>query len=64
MRLSHLLHMDDASTKNQLTSLINLTEQFSGDIEMNFGVEKCKTQVIRKGVQQQIPNITQNNEII
>ena len=31
---------------------------------MTFGVEKCKTQAIRKSVQQQIPDITQANEII
>ncbi|KAJ3660258.1 hypothetical protein Zmor_004714 [Zophobas morio] len=67
-RISHLLYMDDikiyASTQNQLTNLLNLTEQFSGDIGMSFGIEKCKTQAIRKGVFHQLPHITQNKEII
>src|SRR5699024_3774954 len=40
--VSHLLYMDDiklyASTKNQLTLLIQLTENFSTDIGMSFGI--------------------------
>jgi hypothetical protein len=39
--------MDDiklyAATNNQLQELLQLTQTFSRDIRMTFGVEKCKT---------------------
>jgi hypothetical protein len=51
-RLNHLLYMDDiklyAATNNQLQELLQLTETFSRDIRMTFGIEKCKTLSIVK----------------
>jgi len=45
--LNHLLHMDDiklyAATNNQLQDLLQLTQTFSRDIKMVFGILKCKT---------------------
>jgi hypothetical protein len=39
--------MDDiklyAATNNQLQELLQLTQTFSRDIRMTFGIEKCKT---------------------
>jgi hypothetical protein len=51
--LNHLLYMDDiklfASNNQQLSSLLQITETFSSDIKMNFGIDKCKTCSIEKG---------------
>jgi hypothetical protein len=51
-RLNHPLYMDDiklyAATNNQLQELLQLTQTFSRDIRMTFGVEKCKTLSIVK----------------
>jgi hypothetical protein len=45
--------MDDiklyAATINQLQELLRLTQTFSRDISMVFGVEKCKTLSIAQG---------------
>jgi len=45
--------MDDiklyAATNSQLQGLLQLTETFSRDIKMSFGIEKCKTLRIAKG---------------
>ena len=38
-----------AATNNQLKELLRLTETFSRDIKMVFGIEKCKTFSIAKG---------------
>lgn len=47
--------MDDvklyAATETQLKHLIELTFNFSNDIKMEFGLNKCRTQTLRKGVQ-------------
>jgi len=44
--------MDDlkvyASTEQQPSLLLSLTEVFSNDIKMSFGADKCKPQSIRK----------------
>jgi len=52
-RLNHLLCMDDtklyAATNNQLQEILRLTQTFSRDIKMVFGIEKCKTICIAKG---------------
>jgi hypothetical protein len=43
-------NMDDiklyASKKNHILSLLTITENFSNDIGMSFGIDKCKTQSI------------------
>jgi hypothetical protein len=45
--------MDDiklyASKKNHILSLLTITENFSNDIGMSFGIDKCKTQSICRG---------------
>ena len=52
-RLSHLMYVDDiklyASDKKKLNILTQLTETFSNDIKMEFGLDKCKTQSILQG---------------
>ncbi|PZC84738.1 hypothetical protein B5X24_HaOG204286 [Helicoverpa armigera] len=44
--LSHLMYMDDiklyAANTNDLFKLADITQQFSNDICMQFGVDKCK----------------------
>ncbi|XP_030765533.1 uncharacterized protein LOC115889621 [Sitophilus oryzae] len=50
---SHLPYVDDlklyAESKQQLESLLTVTQQFSDDIKMNFGLDKCATIEIKKG---------------
>ena len=65
--LSHLLYMDDlklyAATRSQLEKLINITQSFSDDINMSFGLDKCRTLHIEKGKvisETAISNITGN----
>jgi hypothetical protein len=45
--------MDDiklyASKKNHMLSLLTITENFSNDIGMSFGIDKCKMQSICRG---------------
>lgn len=52
-RLSHLLYMDDikiyAANARELRALLHCTEQFSNDIKMSFGLEKCKTLSVERG---------------
>ena len=52
-RSNHLLYMDDinlyAATDKQIQGLLQLTQTFSRDIKMSFGIEKCKTLRIAKG---------------
>jgi len=52
-RLNHLLYSDDiklyAATNNQQQELLEITQTFSRDIKMVFGIEKFKTLFIAKG---------------
>jgi hypothetical protein len=69
-KLNHLLYMDDiklyASKKNHILSLPTITENFSNDIGMSFGIDKdkCKTQSISRGHYKNLEHITQEGEII
>jgi hypothetical protein len=67
-KLNHLLYMDDiklyASKKNHILSLLTLTENFSNDISMSFGIDKCKTQSICRGHYENLEYITKEGEII
>jgi hypothetical protein len=51
--LSHLLYMDDiklyAKSLNDLNVLAKIVERFSTDIKMDFGINKCKIQSVKKG---------------
>ncbi|RVE41550.1 hypothetical protein evm_013800, partial [Chilo suppressalis] len=51
--ISHLLYMDDlklfAPTKLQLMELLKVTETFSKDINMEFGVDKCAVMHVKRG---------------
>jgi hypothetical protein len=38
-----------ASKKNHILSLLTITENFSNDIGMSFGIDKCKMQSICRG---------------
>jgi hypothetical protein len=66
-KLNHLLYMDDiklyASKKNHILSLLTITENFSNDISMSFGIDKCKTQSICRGHYENLEYITKG-EII
>ncbi|KAK4879905.1 hypothetical protein RN001_008051 [Aquatica leii] len=54
-KITHLLYMDDlkllVATKQQLNQLLKITETFSKDINMTFGIDKCKINSIVKGRQ-------------
>jgi hypothetical protein len=67
-KLNHLLYMDDiklyASKKNHILSLLTITENFSNDIGMSFGIDKCKTQSICRGHYENLEYITKEGEII
>lgn len=67
-KLSHLMYMDDiklyASAKTKLQILTQLTETFSKDIGMEFGLDKCKTQCIDRGKQSCAEFELQNGEKI
>jgi ferredoxin-fold anticodon binding domain-containing protein len=60
--------MDDiklyASKKNHILSLLTIIENFSNDIGMSFGIDKCKTQSICRGHYENLEYITQEGEII
>lgn len=51
--LTHLMYLDDiklyAGTDNHLRSLLRIIDMFSRDIRMEFGLDKCRIQAIRKG---------------
>ncbi|XP_055380732.1 uncharacterized protein LOC129611562 [Condylostylus longicornis] len=53
IRLTHLLFMDDlklySSSSKKLEQQLRITENFSKAINMEFGVDKCKTFTIRQG---------------
>jgi hypothetical protein len=53
---THLLYMDDiklnAASRKELDYLLKLTESFSNEIKMKFGIEKCKLNSIMKGKHQ------------
>lgn len=52
-KLTHLLYVDDiklyGATETQIASLLRLTEGFSNDIRMSFGLDKCRTLSIEGG---------------
>nr|XP_018896013.1 PREDICTED: uncharacterized protein LOC109029817 [Bemisia tabaci] len=52
--ISHLWYMDDlklfSSQKENLHSMLNIVGEFSSDIQMKFGLDKCKISSIVKGV--------------
>lgn len=52
-QLSHLLYMDDiklySSTEQHLKQLLDITENFSRDIGMSFGLDKCRVRHIEQG---------------
>ncbi|KAL0852393.1 hypothetical protein ABMA28_000587 [Loxostege sticticalis] len=51
--ISHLLYMDDiklyGKSSTDMENLLNITAKFSKDIQMTFGLDKCKTLHIHKG---------------
>ena len=64
-KISHLLFMDDlklySSNKNHLQQLLKITEKFSKDIKMEFGMEKCKSTNIVKNKCKTINYELENN---
>lgn len=55
-KINNLLYMDDinlyAATEKQLKNLLKIIEQITIDMQMEFGIEKCKTQHINRGVRE------------
>ena len=53
--LSHLLYMDDlklyARNEREIKTLLTRVANFSNDIKMKFGLEKCRTMSIKRGKQ-------------
>ncbi|XP_063891684.1 uncharacterized protein LOC135117143 [Helicoverpa armigera] len=51
--ISHLIYMDDiklyTKTEKEMKQLIDITTEFSTDINMQFGLDKCKTLHIIRG---------------
>uniref|UniRef100_A0A803T202 Reverse transcriptase domain-containing protein n=1 Tax=Anolis carolinensis TaxID=28377 RepID=A0A803T202_ANOCA len=52
-KISHLMYMDDlklyGKTETEIQSLTNTVRIFSTDINMEFGLDKCSTVVLKKG---------------
>lgn len=52
--INHLLYMDDiklyATTNTQLQNLIKIVQKVTDDMRMEFGISKCKTQHVSKGI--------------
>ena len=50
---NHLFYVDDlklyAQSESDINRLIKTTEEFSSDIKMNFGIDKCAKLVTKKG---------------
>jgi hypothetical protein len=53
-----------ASKKNHILSLLTITENFSNDIGMSFGIDKCKMQSICRGHYEHLEYMTKEGEII
>jgi hypothetical protein len=51
--ITHLLYMDDlklyAGSKEDLTKQLQWTEKFSQDLDMKFGIDKCRTNAMIRG---------------
>lgn len=51
--LSHLMYMDDiklfGTNLKEIEHLADITQTFSSDIHMEFGIDKCKTLSVRRG---------------
>jgi len=66
--ISHLLYMDDiklyATNQLQLDKLIKITKNFSDDINMKFGIDKCKVLHIHRGKVLSGDCVIDQNEII
>ncbi|XP_037930235.1 uncharacterized protein LOC119664965 [Teleopsis dalmanni] len=67
-KINHLMYMDDlkiyASTRETLDKLIKIVEDFSNDIRMKFGIEKCRKISIVRGKIVKFENFEQNESII
>ena len=62
MKISHRLYMDDiklfAKSEEQLQSLIQSVKQYSDDIKMEFGLDKCAVIKMKKGKRESFSGIT------
>ena len=64
-QISHRLYMDDlklyAECKDNMELLVNTTAQFSSDIKMQFGLDKCATVKLNKGAKAEFDGISLPN---
>ena len=69
-KINHLLYMEDVKlfgkNKREIDSLMNTVRIFSGDICMEFGIDKCATVVLKRGKFDKENNdlVLSNDEII
>lgn len=66
--VSHLFYMDDlkiySKTEEQLDHMIAITKEFSADIQMEFGLDKCARVFVRKGKHVTSPVVPSDNSEI
>ena len=64
-KINHLLFMDDlklyGKNEKDINTLLEIVKQFSDDIGMEFGFEKCGVLVIKKGKKEKISDIVLPN---
>ena len=65
--ITHLFYMDDlklyAKTDKALEDMLSVTNTFSSDIGMSFGIEKCAKVTLKRGKQIQSSNITLDQDL-
>ena len=61
-KVSHRLYMDDlklyTESEEDMQTLVNTTAEFSADIKMQFGLDKCATIRIKKGTKAVVDGIS------
>ena len=66
--LTHLLYMDDiklfGNNLAEIEKLADVTESFSSDICMSFGIDKCKIQSVQRGKLQNNVHLLNSGEVI
>lgn len=62
-KVSHLFYMDDlkiyASSESDLHNALRMVQDFTGDVGMEFGMDKCAVFHVRKGRTAEMPNDAQ-----
>lgn len=60
-KINRLLFMDDlkvySANDQKLDMLVRIVKQFSDEIEMNFGIDKCNKLTVIRGIPKELDNI-------